>query len=87
VSIPRIVERSIIVLKKPCGRKQYFLTLPKDYASKLENMNIARVFIIYDWGLGVFPRDPRVTREHLLSFLSTQMELRRFFNERRGIDA
>ena len=80
-SIPKIVERKILVSTKPGGLKQYLITLPKEYAKKLEEEGIDTLFIVFNKGLGAFPKIPGFTEEALMTFLSKHSELTLLFAE------
>lgn len=79
MDLPKIVERKIVVLRKPDGSKQYLITLPKEYGEGLEREGIGTLLIAYDSALGGFPRIHGFTEEALLSFLKSHRELRRLF--------
>jgi hypothetical protein len=78
---PKIVERKILVSTKPSGLKQYVITLPKEYAERLETEGVDTLFIAFNRGLGVFPKIEGFTEEALMTFLSKHPELTRLFSE------
>jgi trehalose/maltose hydrolase-like predicted phosphorylase len=77
--IPKIAEHKITILTKPGGKKQYLITLPKEYAENLEKIGIKNLFIIYDKGLGVFPKVEGFTEKALLAFMQEHPELEKLF--------
>jgi len=79
MSVPRIIERSIMVSKKPTGLKQYVITLPKEYAAELERKNIRSLLIVFNYGLAAFPNAGDKTEEAILTFLSRHQKLREIF--------
>jgi len=81
VSIPKIVERKIVAMRKPGGLKQYVITIPKDYAEELEKEGVDTLFIVFNRGLGAFPKIQGFTEEALMIFLSKHPELTRLFSE------
>jgi hypothetical protein len=81
MSIPKIVERKIVVLEKPGGTKQYVITLPREYGASLEADGVRSLFIVFNRGLGAFPKIEGFTEEALMTFLSKHSELTRLFSE------
>lgn len=79
VTIPKIVERKIIVIKKSSGIKQYIMTIPKEYAMKLEKSGVKSLFIVFNEGLGVFPKIPGFTEKALLTFLHNHPDLSQLY--------
>ncbi len=81
MSIPKIVEHKIIKLRKPDGSTQYLLTLPKEYAASLAKEGVDSLFIVFNRGLGAFPKIPGFTEKALTTFMQEHSELRRLFSE------
>ena len=79
--IPKVTERKITTLTKPGGKKQYILTLPKEYAEGLEREGIDSLFVVFNRGLGAFPKIPGFTEEAVLTFLQNHSELQKLFKE------
>ena len=79
--IPKITEHKITILKKPDGKKQYVITLPKEYAESLEREGVDSLFIVFNRGLGAFPKIPGFTEEALLTFMQKHQELQKLFTE------
>jgi len=69
------------VSTKPSGLKQYMVTLPKEYAKKLDEEGVNTLFMAFNKGLGAFPKIPGFTEEALVTFLSKHPELTRLFSE------
>ncbi len=87
MSIPKIVEHKIITLRKRDGSTQYTLTLPKEYAETLKKEGVDSLFIIYDRGLGAFPKIPGFTEKALTTFMQEHIALQELFGgitENRG---
>ena len=81
MSIPKIVEHKIIKLRKPNGSLQYTLTLPKEYAEALRKEGVDSLFIVYNRGLGAFPKIPGFTEKALVTFMQNHSELQKLFTE------
>jgi hypothetical protein len=79
MSIPKIVEHKIIKLRKPDGSTQYTLTLPKEYAEALRKEGIDSLFIVFNRGLGAFPKIPGFTEKALTTFMQEHSELQKLF--------
>jgi len=79
--ILKVTERKITTLTKPGGKKQYILTLPKEYAEGLEREGIDSLFVVFNRGLGAFPKIPGFTEEAVLTFLQNHAELEKLFKE------
>jgi len=79
--IPKIYERKIIKLRKPNGSIQYFLTLPKEYAEALDNKGIDDLLVIFDYGIGVFPKG-NLTEKALLDFMMKHSDIRQLFTRK-----
>ena len=79
--IPKIYQRKIIRLRKPNGSIQYFLTLPKEYAEALDNKGIDDLLVIFDYGIGVFPKD-NMTEKALLDFMMKHSDIRQLFTRK-----
>jgi len=75
--IPRIVERSIIRLRKPSGIIQYMLTLPKEYAERLDAEGVKALLIVYNHGLAAFPSTGAESEAAILAFLEAHPELKK----------
>jgi len=78
--IPKIAEHKITVLKKPGGRKQYIMTLPKEYTQSLEKEGVDTLFIVFNKGLGAFPKIPGFTEDALLTFMKKHPKLAELFS-------
>lgn len=74
-----IVERAIIVATKPSGLKQYMITLPKEYAQRLEVEGIRKLIIVYNRGLAAFPDMGPNTEAAVLEFLKAHPDLMKTF--------
>jgi hypothetical protein len=81
MSIPKIVERKIVEMKKPDGSSQYIITLPKEYGANLKNKGVNSLLIIFNYGLGAFPKQPELTEKALLTFMQKHPELHKLFTE------
>jgi len=79
--IPKIIEHKITILKKPDGKKQYIITIPKEYAERLEKEGVDSLFIVFNRGLGAFPKIPGFTEEALITFMQKHQELQKLFTE------
>ena len=75
--IPRIVERSIIRLKTPGGLMRYMLTIPKEYAERLDAEGVRKLLIVYNHGLGAFPSEGAESEAAILAFLKAHPDLKR----------
>jgi hypothetical protein len=81
MSIPKIVEHKIIKLRKRNGSTQYTLTLPKEYAEALRKEDVDSLFIVFNRGLGAFPKIPGFTEKALIAFMEKHGDLQRLFSE------
>jgi len=81
MSVPKIVEHKIVEMRKPDGSRQYIITLPKEYAENLKRKGINSLFLIFNYGLGAFPKHPKLTEKALLTFLKKHPELAQLFAE------
>jgi len=81
MSIPKIEERKIVEMRKSDGSSQYIVTLPKEYAENLKGKGISSLFIIFNYGLGAFPKHPKLTEQALLTFMQEHPELMKLFGE------
>jgi len=81
MSVPKIVEHRIVEMRKPDGSTQYIITLPKEYAQQLKAKGIDSLFIVFNYGLGAFPKHERLTEPALLTFLQKHPELQKLFSE------
>ena len=79
MSIPKIVEHAIVVMKKPSGLKQYIITLPKEYAENLDTRGVRKLFLVYNYGLAAFPNKGAKTEEMILTFLKAHPDLTKAF--------
>lgn len=79
MSIPKIVEHKIIKLRKRDGSTQYLLTLPKEYAEALTKEGVDSLFIVFNRGLGVFPKIPGFTEKALTVFMQEHSKLQKLF--------
>ncbi len=81
MSIPKIVEHKIITLRKRDGSTQYTLTLPKEYAESLRKEGIDSLYLIFDRGLGAFPKIPGFTEKALTTFMQEHQSLQKLFTK------
>jgi hypothetical protein len=79
MSIPKIVEHKIITLRKRDGATQYTLTLPKEYAETLRKEGVNSLFIVFNRGLGAFPKIPGFTEKALTTFMQEHSALQELF--------
>lgn len=79
MSIPKIVEHKIITMRKRNGSTQYTLTLPKEYAEALTKQGIDTLYIVFDRGLGAFPKIPGFTEKALTAFMQEHADLQKLF--------
>ncbi len=79
MSIPKIVEHKIITMRKRDGSTQYTLTLPKEYAETLTKEGINTLYIVFNKGLGAFPKIPGFTEKALTTFMQEHPELQKLF--------
>lgn len=79
--IPKIVEHKIITMRKRDGSTQYTLTLPKEYAESLTKDGITSLYIVFDKGLGAFPKIPGFTEEALTTFMQEHQALQKLFTK------
>ena len=83
MSIPKIVEHKIIKLHKRAGSTQYTLTLPKEFAENLQKEGVDSLYIVYNKGLGAFPKTPGFTEEALTTFMQEHQALQKLFTKTR----
>jgi hypothetical protein len=81
MSIPKIVEHKIITMKKRNGSTQYTLTLPKEYAEPLTKEGVDSLYIVFDRGLGAFPKIPGFTEKALTTFMQEHQALQKLFTK------
>jgi hypothetical protein len=81
MSISKIVEHKIIKLRKRDGSIQYTLTLPKEFAEPLAKKGIDSLYIVYNKGLGAFPKIPGFTEKALTTFMQEHAELQKLFTK------
>lgn len=79
MSIPKIVEHKIIKLRKRNGSTQYTLTLPKEYAEALRKEGVDSLVIVFNRGLGAFPKIPGFTEKALITFMQEHSGLQKLF--------
>jgi hypothetical protein len=79
MSIPKIVEHKIVEMKKPDGSSQFIMTLPKEYGRNLKAKGVNSLFIIFDYGLGAFPKHKDLTERSLLIFMQQHSDLQKLF--------
>jgi hypothetical protein len=79
MSIPKIVEHKIITLRKRDGSTQYTLTLPKEFAEALRKEGIDSLYLVFNRGLGAFPKIPGFTEEALTTFMQEHQALQKLF--------
>lgn len=73
------MEHSIIVMTKPDGLKQYIMTLPKEYAARLDSEGIHKLLIVYNDGLAAFPNIGEKSEKAILAFLNAHPDLMKAF--------
>jgi hypothetical protein len=81
MSIPKIVEHKIIQMRKRDGTTQYTLTLPKEFAEALTKEGIDSLYLIFDRGLGAFPKIPGFTEKALTTFMQEHQALQKLFTK------
>ena len=81
MSIPKIVEHKIITMRKRDGTTQYTLTLPKEFAEALTKEGIHSLYLIFDKGLGAFPKMPGFTEKALTTFMQEHQALQKLFTK------
>ncbi len=81
MSIPKIVEHKIIKMRKRDGTTQYTLTLPKEFAEALTQEGIDSLYIVFNRGLGAFPKIPGFTEKALTTFLQEHQALQKLFTK------
>ena len=86
MSIPKIVEHKIITMKKRNGSTQYTLTLPKEYAEPLTKEGVDSLYIVFDRGLGAFPKIPGFTEKALTTFMQEHQALQKLFTKTNETD-
>ena len=79
MSIPKIVEHKIITMRKRDGSTQYTLTLPKEFAEALRKEGIDTLYIVFNRGIGAFPKIPGFTEKALTTFMQEHAELQKLF--------
>ncbi|MCW4009949.1 MAG: hypothetical protein NWF05_04945 [Candidatus Bathyarchaeota archaeon] len=79
MGIPKIVEHKIITMRKRDGSTQYTLTLPKEFAETLRKEGIDSLYIVFDRGLGAFPKIPGFTEKALTKFMQEHEEIQKLF--------
>ena len=79
MSIPKIVEHKIITLRKRDWSTQYTLTLPKEYAEALKREGVDSLFIVFNRGLGAFPKIHGFTEKALTTFMQEHSALQELF--------
>jgi hypothetical protein len=80
-SIPKIVEHKIITLRKRDGSTQYTLTLPKEFAEALRKEGIDSLYLVFNRGLGAFPKIHGFTEEALTTFMQEHQALQKLFTK------
>lgn len=81
MSIPKIVEHKIIQMRKRDGTTQYTLTLPKEFAEALTKEGIDSLYLVFDRGLGAFPKIPGFTEKALTTFMQEHQALQKLFTK------
>lgn len=87
MSIPKIVEHKIITMRKRDGSTQYTLTLPKEFAEALRKEGIDSLYIVFDRGLGAFPKIPGFTEKALTTFMQEHSALQKLFTKTSETDS
>ncbi len=68
-------------MKKRDGSTQYTLTLPKEYAEPLTKGGVDSLYIVFDRGLGAFPKIPGFTEKALTIFMQEHPALQELFTK------
>ncbi len=68
-------------MKKRNGSTQYTLTLPKEYAETLTKEGVDSLYIVFDRGLGAFPKIPGFTEKALTTFMQEHPALQELFTK------
>lgn len=68
-------------MRKRDGTTQYTLTLPKEFAESLTKEGIDSLFLVFDRGLGAFPKIPGFTEKALTTFLQEHQALQKLFTK------
>jgi len=79
MTIPKIFERKITVRRLPGGYKQYIMTLPKEYAEALKEKGINSLIVVFNYGLGCFPKTDKDTENAVMMFLKEHPEFEKMF--------
>jgi hypothetical protein len=66
-------------MRKRDGSTQYTLTLPKEFAEALRKEGIDTLYIVFNRGLGAFPKIPGFTEKALTTFMQEHEELQKLF--------
>jgi hypothetical protein len=87
MTIPKIVEHKIIQMRKRDGTTQYTLTLPKEFAESLTKEGITSLYLVFDRGLGAFPKIPGFTEKALTTFMQEHQALQKLFTKNTEADS
>ena len=68
-------------MRKRDGSTQYTLTLPKEFAEALRKEGIKSLYIVFDRGLGAFPKIPGFTEKALTTFMQEHSALEKLFTK------
>ena len=68
-------------MRKPDGTTQYTLTLPKEFAEALTKEGINSLYLVFDRGLGAFPKIPGFTEKALTTFMQEHQALQKLFTK------
>ena len=73
-------------MRKHDGTTQYTLTLPKEFAESLTKEGINSLYLVFDRGLGAFPKIPGFTEKALTTFLQEHQALQKLFTKTNETD-
>jgi hypothetical protein len=74
-------------MRKRDGSTQYTLTLPKEFAGSLIKDGIDSLYIVFDRGLGAFPKIPGFTEKALTTFMQEHSALEKLFTKTSETDS
>ena len=74
-------------MRKRDGTTQYTLTLPKEFAEALTKEGIDSLYLVFDRGLGAFPKIPGFTEKALTTFMQEHQALQKLFTKTAQADS